>query len=181
MNALLISGITELTADPVYAECLASSRDAYETGRSVGYMIGIGIRVAIGIAMAKEAKKYGLSPVLHFLLCVLLGLIGMVISLLIISGQKKKIGNRFPNGMYYGQPMQQPYGQQYGQQYGQPGQQPYGQQYGQPGQQPYGQPYGQQFGQQQYGQPANDTMVCPGCGHSQNGGMFCDVCGAKLR
>ncbi|MCR5123223.1 MAG: hypothetical protein K6B74_12490, partial [Ruminococcus sp.] len=175
LNALLISGITELTADPVYAECLASSRDAYETGRSVDYMIGIGIRVAIGIALAKEAKKYGLSPVLHFLLCLLLGPIGMVISLLIINGQKKKFVNRFPNQMYYGQPMQQPYGQQYGQ----PGQ--YGQPYGQPGQQPYGQPYGQQFGQQQYGQPVNDTMVCPGCGHSQNGGMFCDVCGAKLR
>ena len=167
MNALLISGFTELAADPVFTEYLSSSRDTYESARTIGGFIGMGIRVAAGIALAKEAKKYGLSPVLHFLFCLFLGLLGVIISLLIISGQKKKFVNQFPNGMPYGQPMQQPYGQPYGQ----PGQQPYGQPQ-------YGQPYG---GQPQYGQPMGSAMTCPGCGHTQNGGTFCDVCGAKLR
>ncbi len=109
MNALLISGFTELAADPVFTEYLSSSRDTYESARTIGGFIGMGIRVAAGIALAKEAKKYGLSPVLHFLFCLFLGLIGVIISLLIISGQKKKFVNQFPNGMPYGQPMQQPY------------------------------------------------------------------------
>ena len=156
-------------------------------------LVSFAVRIVLAIVLSKKAKELGLSAAGHFCLVFFLGIIGMVISLILIDKRKKALyaQNQYMNNAYqnpYGQPQNQydQYGQQTGYGYGQ--QQPYGQanSYGQPqgyAQPGYGQqnPYGQQFDQQAgVGAGYNPSRACPSCGHAQMQGTFCEICGAKI-
>ena len=149
---------------------------------SVGTITMQLIWLVVGIVIGNKAKAEGLSFAPYFLLTWLLGLIGLVISLILINNKKNSYNpyNRFsqyqnPN-QYQNQynPNQNQYNQ-YGQngQYNQYGQGQYNQ-YNQYGQQGYYQQNPYQNAQ------APQFHTCQHCGNKQKEGGFCEICGGKL-
>lgn len=184
----------------LFTDIVALSREAERAAEGFSSVVNLfssGIRlviwIVVGVVMSKKAGELGLSKAGHFCLCFFLGLIGTIISLVLIDKRKKQIyaQSQFMNQQQY----QDPYGQQnmYGQAngYGQYGQQGYTDQYGQGYGQTngYGQAnsYGQQGGGQfagaspdPYAQQGYAARSCPSCGHTQAQGGFCEVCGSKI-
>lgn len=169
-----------VTAITALSEDYHSSSEGFDLlVNGISVIFRLIVWAVVGFVISKKAKEIGLNQAAHFCLCFFLGVIGTVISLILIDKRKKELYNqtRFMNGMQY----QNPYGQQYGQDpYGQKAQDPYGQQqygqgYGQQNANPYGQPQ-----QQPYVQPSYAQRSCPSCGHTQAIGAFCEVCGSKI-
>lgn len=149
---------------------LADIDSAYSSIQIVRILVWI----VVGIVIGNKAKEAGLSFVPYFLLTWLLGLIGLVISLILINNKKNSYNpyNRFSQ---YQNPNQY---NQYQNQYN-PNQNQYNQ-YGQNGQ--YNQ-YGQQgYYQQNPYQSAQAPQfhTCQHCGNKQKEGGFCEICGGKL-
>ena len=139
------------------------------------------IWIVVGYFIGKKAKEIGLSFWLCFILTALLGLIGAVVSFVIISNRKKynamqqQQTNQFQNGNPYGNPYYNPNAQP-----NQPYDNPNGQPYGTPNQ-PYGNPdMHQANAQQNFGQ-AMPKLTCPNCGNEQDIGLYCEICGNKLK
>ena len=145
-------------------------------------LVRILVWIVVGIVIGNKAKDAGLSFVPYFLLTWLLGLIGLVISLILINNKKNSYNpyNRFSQ---YQNPNQY---NQYQNQYD-PNQNQYNQ-YGQNGQyNQYGQGQYNQYGQQGYYQQnpyqsaqAPQFHTCQHCGNKQKEGGFCEICGGKL-
>ena len=181
MDIQLFTDIVALSREAERAaEGFSAVADLFSSG------ISLVIRIVVGVIMSKKAGELGLSKAGHFCLCFFLGLIGMIISLVLIDKRKKQIyaQSQFMNQQQY----QNPYGQQgYTNGYGQTG---YQNGYGQTGyQNGYGQAnsYGQQGGGQfagaspdPYAQQGYAARSCPSCGHTQAQGAFCEVCGGKI-
>ncbi len=145
---------------------------------SVGTITMQLIWLVVGIVIGNKAKAEGLSFAPYFLLTWLLGLIGLVISLILINNKKNSYNpyNRFSQ---YQNPNQY---NQYQNQYD-PNQNRYNQ---------YGQGQYNQYGQQGYYQQNNYRQnpyqnaqalqfhTCQHCGNKQKEGGFCEICGGKL-
>lgn len=136
-------------------------------------LVRILVWIVVGIVIGNKAKDAGLSFAPYFLLTWLLGLIGLVISLILINNKKNSYNpyNRFSQ---YQNPNQY---NQYQNQYD-PNQNQYNQ---------YGQGQYNQYGQQGYYQQnpyqsaqAPQFHTCQHCGNKQKEGGFCEICGGKL-
>ena len=136
-------------------------------------LVRILVWIVVGIVIGNKAKAEGLSFAPYFLLTWLLGLIGLVISLILINNKKNSYNpyNRFSQ---YQNPNQY---NQYQNQYD-PNQNQYNQ---------YGQGQYNQYGQQGYYQQnpyqsaqAPQFHTCQHCGNKQKEGGFCEICGGKL-
>jgi hypothetical protein len=141
------------------------------------------VLLVVGIVLGNKAKEQGLSFWLYCILVWLLGVIGIIITLLQINNQKKNNQAQMyrQQVFYQNQYNQNPYNNQYNQN-------PYAQnQYNQPyGQQPYNpnmqNPNVQNnYSAPNYGAAQNASLhTCPNCGNSQKESGFCQVCGSKL-
>ena len=75
-------------------------------------LVSFAVRIVLAIVLSKKAKELGLSAAGHFCLVFFLGIIGMVISLILIDKRKKALyaQNQYMNNAYqnpYGQPQNQ--------------------------------------------------------------------------
>lgn len=139
----------------------------------IRYVFQLAIWAVVGVVVGNKAKKAGLSFAPYFFLSFLLGLIGVVISLVKINNQEKM--NAMGNFMY-NQNMNQynPNMNQYN---------PNMNQYNQ-----YNQNMNQynQYNQNMNGYQQNayqnnmQRHVCANCGYSCDESCFCPMCGSKI-
>ncbi|MGN0634423.1 MAG: hypothetical protein ACI4JW_11230 [Oscillospiraceae bacterium] len=145
----------------------------------IRYVVQLAVWAVVGVVVGNKAKKAGLSFAPYFALTFLLGIIGVVISLIKINNQEKM--NAMGRFMYnqnmnqYNPNMNQynPNMNQYNQNMNQYNQNMNG----------YQQPNGYQ--QNAYQQPnayQNNMQrhVCVNCGFSTDESCFCPMCGSKI-
>ncbi len=116
----------------------------------------------IAYFLSQHAKKNGENPTLHFILVFFAKLVGVAVSLILISSKKNKAQNGQPkdsfnnynNGSYSGSNGFNSYNTTTNNAY---------------------------FTEPNTPQKSTSARLCPSCGHEQtNGGKFCIVCGSPL-